>query len=487
MSRLYLIFFLLFFIKISIAQPYQANWQSLDTRKIPDWYPKAKFGIFIHWGTYSVPAFCTPGVDAYSEWYWMNLYDESRKYHAATHDFHIKNYGKGFEYKDFAPLFKAELYDPTYWASIFKKSGAKYVVLTSKHHEGYCLWDSREANESWKRPWNSVVIGPKRDLLGELTNAINNAGLRMGIYYSLYEWFNPLYLKEDKTEYVEKHLMPQFKDVVTKYKPQVIFSDGEWEFEDTLWQSEKLLAWLYNDSPVGKEVVVNDRWGKGTRHKHPSTYFTSEYGSGLDPSVVWEENRGMGQSYGYNRMENINDYKSSHDLIIMLLDVVSRGGNLLLNIGPTADGRIPVIMQQRLLDIGQWLDIYGEAIYETTPYKVSRQWSTGKIPDIKKAEWQADYDVSQMVKKSKDRAHIEVFYTQKGEDLYIILPQYVDNITIKDLKLDKKQVVSLFKTDKIVKWKANTEGVRLDLSTLKPSDILHDIFVLKIQGFKNKV
>ena len=147
--------------------------------------------------------------------------------------------------------------------------------------------------------------------------------------------------------------------MVTKYKPSVIFSDGEWILEDTDWKSTEILSWLYNESPVAKEIVVNDRWGKSTRSKNPSTYYTSEYGSGMDKSVVWEENRGMGQSYGYNRMEKLADYKTSNELILMRIDIVSRGGNLLLDIGPAADGTIPVIMEERLTDIGKWLEING--------------------------------------------------------------------------------------------------------------------------------
>ena len=123
--------------------------------------------------------------------------------------------------------------------------------LTSKHHEGYCLWNSAEADRTWQKPWNAVTGTPKRDLLGDLTDAVRAAGLKMGYYYSLYEWFNPLWLS-DKKRYVDEHMIPQFKDLVTKYKPAVIFSDGEWELSDTAWKSEELLAWLFNESPVAK-------------------------------------------------------------------------------------------------------------------------------------------------------------------------------------------------------------------------------------------
>ena len=169
----------------------------------------------------------------YAEWYWNSL-TEGRKtgsaagHGAATVAFHNRVYGASFPYQNFAPMFRAELFDPDQWADVFARSGARYVALTSKHHEGFTLWKSAEANRSWGRPWNSVDVGPKRDLLLDLSDAGRRKGLHMGIYYSLYEWYNPLWLS-DKKRYVSEHLFPQFKDVVTRAKPAIIFSDGEWE------------------------------------------------------------------------------------------------------------------------------------------------------------------------------------------------------------------------------------------------------------------
>jgi alpha-L-fucosidase len=137
------------------------------------------------------------------------------------------------------------MFDPDEWAAIIKQSGAKYVVLTSKHHEGFCMFQSAEANRDWGQPWNAVDIGPKRDLLGDLSTSVRKAGLKMGFYYSLYEWFNPLWLNDHKL-FVDKHLFPQFKDVVTRYKPSIIFGDGEWDMTSAEWRSPELLAWLYH-------------------------------------------------------------------------------------------------------------------------------------------------------------------------------------------------------------------------------------------------
>lgn len=340
---------------------FEANWESLDSRPCPAWFDEAKFGIFIHWGLYAVPAWAPKGT--YAEWYWHSMQNRD----GATWRFHEKTFGANFRYQDFVHYFRAELYDPDAWTELFVKSGAKYVALTSKHHDGFCLW---QAPQSWN--WNSVDTGPHRDLLGELTESGRAKGLKMGIYYSLYEWYHPLY-RADPRRFAVEHMHAQFKDVVTKYAPSILFSDGEWEHPSDVWRSPELLAWLVNESPCKDDVVINDRWGSETRSSHGG-YMTSEYGhvgggKQLDVSRKWEESRGMGGSYGFNRNEDISDYQTTESLVHMLVDLVSKGGNLLLNVGPTADGRIPVIMQERLLEIGEWLNVNGEAIYGSRPWR----------------------------------------------------------------------------------------------------------------------
>lgn len=465
----------------SIAQHYEPNWESLNKRGIPQWFQQDKFGIFIHWGVYAVPSYA-PVIpnsgDSYAEWYWYRIKEGNKKFT----EFHNKNYGADFQYQQFEPMFKAEMFDPKQWADVFKRSGAKYVVLTSKHHEGYCLWNSAEADRDWNRPWNAVTGTPHRDLLGDLTNAVRDEGLKMGYYYSLYEWFNPLWL-QDKKRYVTEHMFPQFKDLVTKYKPSVIFSDGEWDLSDTAWHSPELLAWLFNESPVAKDVVVDDRWGGNTRGKNTgATYTTSEYGSGMNADVVWEESQGIGHSYGYNRNEQLDDYKSSHDLILMLCDIVSRGGNLLLDIGPTADGRIPVIMQQRLIDMGNWLQVNGEAIYGTTAWKQSNQWSAGKKPEKSDKSFMAGYSVAKLVQPEKGHAYIQYFFTKKGNTLYCIVPAYVPKVEINDLKLSNGAKASVLGSNKTFTCKQQGNNCVIDLASLKPNDLASQTFVIKIEG-----
>lgn len=481
MKKLYLVLCIFLLSLMVKAQKYEANWASLNTRGIPAWFKQDKFGIFIHWGVYAVPAYA-PVIknsgESYAEWYWYRINEGNKNFTA----FHNKNYGSDFLYPQFEQYFKAEMFDPKQWADVFKRSGAKYVVLTSKHHEGYCLWNSAEADRDWNRPWNAVTGTPKRDLLGDLTDAVRAEGLKMGYYYSLYEWFNPLWQK-DKKRFVTEHMFPQFKDLVTKYKPSIIFSDGEWDLSDTAWKSPELLAWLFNESPVAKEVVVDDRWGSNTREKNNgATYTTSEYGSGMNADVVWEESQGIGHSYGYNRNEQLADYKSSDDLILMLVDIVSRGGNLLLDIGPTADGRIPVIMQQRLIDMGVWLKINGEAIYETTAWKQPYQWSEGKALQKSDKSYMAGYSVAELIKPKKDEAYIEHFFTQKNNNLYCFVPGYKSEVRLRNVKVPASAKASILGCKKSVSIKqAGTDAI-IDLSALHPGDIPSKLFVIKLEN-----
>ncbi|MGO9239391.1 MAG: alpha-L-fucosidase [Bryobacteraceae bacterium] len=470
------------------AQTYQPTWDSLDKRPTPAWFTEAKFGIFIHWGVYSVPSYAPvlPGKLAYAEWYWHAI-TEGRKAGAGAVDagswaYHQRVFGADYEYKDFAPQFKAQLYDPEHWADVFQRSGAKYVCITSKHHEGFAMWPSAEASRDWGRPWNAAEIGPHRDLLGELDKAVRAKGLKSGFYYSLYEWYNPLWLT-DKPRYVAEHMTPQFKDVVTRYKPDIIFSDGEWELTSAQWHSPELLAWLFNESPVKDTVVINDRWGKDTKHKHGG-YWTTEYTPGMSGmDHPWEESRGMGYSYGYNRAERLMDYHTGRELVILLADLVSRGGNLLLDIGPAADGTIPVIMEERLLEMGAWLKVNGEAIYGTRPWKATRQWSAGEQPKVDyNQEFNSSYDVSKLTAQpAPGKAAIEAFFTAKGNDVYAILPRWPGrHFTVQELGDAKVKSAALLGAGAALHFQQKAGAVRVDLPELPDELLGQPAWVLKL-------
>ena len=347
---------------------YENNWESLNSRPIPSWFEDAKFGIFIHWGLYSVPAFAPKG--RYAEWYGNEMLNKESE----TYKFHVKNYGENFKYADFIKDFKAELFDAKEWVKLFEEAGAKYINIVSKHHDGFCMY---ETGYAWN--WNSVDVGPHRDFCAELKEACDKTDVKFGAYHSVYEWFNPLYLKNPE-EYALEHLIPMLKEFVEKYKPNTLFTDGEWSHESSVWHSTDFLTWLYNESSVKDIIVPNDRWGKETRGRLGGN-FTTEYGmieggrsiEDVENPRAFEECRGIGASFGLNRIEDTGDYESAGDLIEMLVDLVSAGGNFLLNIGPAADGTIPVIMQERLLQIGGWLKVNGEGIYCSRKYKKSTQ------------------------------------------------------------------------------------------------------------------
>lgn len=360
MKRHLTLFFSLLLCAASWAQRVEPTWESLNSRNYPQWFSDAKLGIFIHWGIYSVPSYA--GLEAYGEWYYRGLMlgDTTRL------NFQNRVFGNGredFQYKDFLPYFKGELFDADEWAQLFKKAGAKYVLLVTKHHDGYCLWDSQYQPE-----WNSVISGPKRNIVEEVTNAVRGAGLKMGFYYSLLEWTNPIHKwTVDPTDsigpYVDNYMIPQFKELVTKYKPSVLFSDGDWDYTADQLHSAELISWYYNT--VGPDAVVNDRWGNGNQHG----FRTPEYSAGITlTDRPWAECRGLGRSFGLNRNEPIENYLTSDALIRHFAKLVAAGGGMTLNVGPAADGQIPLLQQERLLDLGKWLEVNGEAIYGTRPY-----------------------------------------------------------------------------------------------------------------------
>lgn len=335
----------------------EPNWESINKRPYPQWFGDAKLGIFIHWGLYSVPSYSAP--EQYGEWFYRGLMTGD----TARINFMKRTYDENFKYEDFDPLFKAELFNADEWAHLFKEAGAQYVLLVTKHHDGYCLWDC-----PYKPTFNSVVGGPKRDIVDELTTAVRNTGMRMGFYYSLAEWTNPLHRwyvdnPDSIGRYVDEYMIPQFKNLVSKYKPSLIFTDGEWSNTIEQWHAAELISWYYNT--VGPEAIVNDRWGVGGNYG----FKTPEYSSAvMDTTRPWAECRGLGRSFGLNRNEPLSNYVTSEELIQHFVKLVAAGGGMTLNVGPGPDGQIPLLQQERLLDLGKWLEINGEAIYSSKPY-----------------------------------------------------------------------------------------------------------------------
>lgn len=362
------------FIAVSIvavpaAPPgkYEPNWDSLMSRPLPGWFDDAKIGVFLHWGVFSVPSYG-------DEWYWWSL-DGSRD--SKTVAFHNRTYGPEFPYADFAPMFKAEFFDPDAWARMFKEGGIKYVVLTSKHHEGFTNWCSKEAFS-----WNACDTGPKRNLVADLTKSVRATGLHMGLYHSIFEWFHPLYLQDKANNfttrrYVDEVYYPQAVEINTLYQPDLIWSDGDWEANSSYWRSPELLAWLYNNGAGSAEkLVVNDRWGKENPPIESGHHFGGYFSGGdrqqADPTLLkhkWENAFTLdGRSWGYARNDDLSSYLNITTVLYEVVSTVAYGGNALINIGPTADGRIMTIFQERLQQLGAWLKINGVAIYGSTKW-----------------------------------------------------------------------------------------------------------------------
>ncbi|MDP6522624.1 MAG: alpha-L-fucosidase [Kiritimatiellia bacterium] len=432
------------FAQADAGKKYEPNWESIDTRPLPEWFNEAKFGIFIVWGPYSVPSWVPKG---YAEWYWKR----SKNTKDGTHKFHLENYGEGFEYEQFAPMMKAELFDADFWADIVAKSGAKYVSFTVNYHDGFAMWPTKYAKTINTDDWNSVVTGPKRDVTAELKTALEKKNVTFGIYYSLMEWFHPLWVADKKEQFAVEWMHPKFKEVVTKYQPSFIFLDGEWHADYKTWHSEELAAWLYNESLVKDYVVVNDRWGK-TRGKH-GDIFESEYGGAKGwGDHPWQEDQGMGRSYGYNRNENATDYRSVKSLIGLLTSCAMNGGNLLLDIGPTGDGRIPVIMQDRLLEMGKWLKVNGEAIYGTTRHKTTSEG--------------------------------DVRYTVKGDDLYAICMKWPgDPLVLNTPKPAKGAEITMLGRDERIGWEMKGDALHIAVPQLTIDKLpCRHAWVLKIPG-----
>ncbi|MGW2418739.1 alpha-L-fucosidase [Streptomyces sp. NPDC001709] len=350
---------------------YQPTEASLSGHQAPYWFQGAKFGIFIHWGVYSVPAWAPVGVQ-YAEWYWDQMQDPANP----TYAHHRDTYGEDFAYDDFIPRFTAEKFDPRAWVELFRDAGAQYHVLTSKHHEGFALWDTKVCDR------NAVRLGPKRDLVKELFEASRRYApeLHRGLYFSMPEWFNPdnpwmghaprnPYTLEPVPytgyttgkDYVRDYQAPQLLELIHGYDPEIIWCDIG-GVNDSLHVLAEYFDHAKNRArPI--DVTVNDRSGIGF-HDFTTPEYTTYAGTVV---AKWEASRGLDpRSYGYNQATPDSAYMTAEEVVHSLVDIVSKNGNFLLDIGPRADGTIPEIMQTRLRETGEWLKVNGEAVYDTT-------------------------------------------------------------------------------------------------------------------------
>jgi len=421
---------------IQLKTNYTPDWNSLDSRPLPQWYDEAKIGIFIHWGVYSVPSYG-------SEWFWWY-------WKGAKNDDYVKymetNYKPDVTYQEFAKDFNAELFDPNEWADIFEKSGAKYIVLTSKHHDGYALWPN-----DYSFGWNSKEIGAHKDLVGELETAIRTkTKLHFGLYHSLFEWFNPLWLKDKHSNFssqafITSKILPEMKELIERYKPEVFWSDGDAEASDVYWKAKEFLAWLYNESPVRKTIVTNDRWGQDTACKHGDFYTCADrYNPGVLQAHKWENCFTIDKySWGHRGNAKFEDYLTAQEMIKEIVTTVSCGGNILVNVGPTKIGTLDPIFVERLLQMGGWLKTNGEAIYRTVPWKHQNDSLTGHV-------W---YSASKTIIEDSN------ILTQNVYATVLKYPFQKNFVELKDIEpiFNENLGISLLGYPDKIKWKRSTD------------------------------
>jgi alpha-L-fucosidase len=455
----------------------------------PQWFDDAKFGIFIHWSLFSVPAYAPAGKGSihdiaaeegvqallknspYAEWYQNSLRIEG----SPTQTHHRETYGEDFTYEDFAPAFNRQIesWDPEQWAELFEAAGAQYVVMVTKHHDGFLLWPSEHPNP------HRAHYQASRDTVGELTAAVRARGMRMGLYYSGgLDWtFSPFPIADPATyltnapqsQAYADYVMAHWDELIDRYKPDVLWNDICFPRKADL---RELFATYYERVPEG---VVNNRWiqyppiaamagAPGLRSvvnalgerfsEQPETipplpfhcdFVTPEYTVFPEVQALkWETCRGIGQSFGYNQMEDADDYLTADAAIRMLVDVVSKNCNLLLNVGPIANGDLSPEQVACLQGIGDWLAVNGAAIYGTRPWERAE----GRTAD-----------------------GIEVRFTTNGDDLFVILlePPRQGAVEVIGLAAGRETRVWLLGREEQLDWSRRGDNLRIELPKQLPS------------------
>jgi alpha-L-fucosidase len=453
------------------AQRYQPDWTSLDRHAVPKWYEDAKLGIFIHYGLYSVPAWAptlklsqrgeidwghfSPDMsqwfanNPYAEWYMNTM----RIKGSPTWKHHIETYGANFDYLDFIPIFNREVkkWDPDQWAELFKDIGARYIVPTTRHHDGFRLWPSK-VNNPHRKPNQQ---GAQRDIIGELASAVRRQGIHMGIYFSGgLDWSfteKPILTRQGvdddvpQSEEYGRYVYALLEELIHRYEPDDIWNDIAYPQTGNMPQ---LLADYYNLVP---DAAIDDRFAMAHQSPEHADYTTPE---GVWPDKIvekkWESCHALGTSFGYNENEGPDDMLSVAKLVEMFVDIVSKGGNLLLDIGPKADGSIPEIQLSRLRGFGKWLRTNGEAIYETRPW-IRSEGKTGDGGSIR--------------------------FTQKADAVYAILlaKPKTREISLESLRLKAGTQVQMLGTNGNLGWTASGENLILTLPDELPGDYAHTL------------
>lgn len=463
-----------------VSGPFEATWESLAKFKVPAWYEEGKFGIFLHWGVYSVPAFG-------NEWYPRSMYQPGTK----EFEHHVATYGPQdkFGYKDFIPSMTYAKYDPAAYAKLFVEAGAKFVVPVAEHHDGFAMYDSGFSE------WCAAKMGPKRDVVGELADAVRAAGLVFGAsshraehFWFMDGWRNfvtepsaedeafygpaqpspkdagDLYDSPPTPEHMEDWLA-RTCEIVDKYRPQVVWFD--WWIQVKAWEPylQRFAAHYYNRGVEwGLEVAINY---KHSAYPDGTAILDVERGQLADiREELWQNDTSVSKnSWGYIEGQ---DYKTADWIVGDLVDVVSKHGALLLNIGPKPDGTIPDEEQRLLREIGAWLKVNGEAIYGTRPWRVFGEGPTevegGMFTDTKRATFTGE----------------DYRFTTKGDTLYAIALAWPGKkALIRSLAGRHPAAVSLLGHSGQLPFRGEAEGLSIDLPEIEPTGFP---VVFKIDG-----
>jgi alpha-L-fucosidase len=474
---------------ISVFEP---NWESIKKNyKDPEWFNQQKFGIFIHWGAYSVPAYS-------SEWYPRLMYMDTATFSAQldhekdgpnqVYNYHKEHWGnhKKFGYKNFIPLFKGENFNANQWIDLFKKAGAKYVIPVADHHDGFAMYKSNTTR------WNAFEMGPKRDILGELFKAGRSKGMIMGAsshyafnwsFYNKKDAFDttdPEYADlysskgKDVTEPVSEEFKEKWwartKDVIDNYQPDILWFDFYVDTPDFAEYRPMLAAYYYNKGiEWGKEVVLQDK--NFSHEAFPEGTVIYDLERGKLPGIrklPWQTDTSIGKN-SWSYVTNWES-KTTDDLIDDLVDIVSKNGSLLLNVGPKSDGTIPLDQQEVLLQMGDWLKINGDAIYNTKYWKT---FGEGPTEVAKGHHSEANND---------KLTSADIRFTINGENLYAILMDWPENSEVRISSLGKnskyaeglkiKEVKLLGSTEKI-EWTQNDDNLYVLLPRGKVGNYAH--------------
>ncbi len=466
---------------VNAQGPFRGDWESLQKFEAPEWYRDAKFGIFIHWGVYSVPAFG-------SEWYPRLMYQAG----TPVFEHHIATYGPQdkFGYKDFVPMFKAEHYDPAAWAELFRKAGAKYVVPVAEHHDGFAMYDSGISD------WTAAKMGPRRDLIGDLAKAVRAAGLHFGVsshrvehnfflgvgrtfssdindpqyaafYGPAHTWLNNKSgtpLNADFT-YVSQawanDWLARSAELVEKYHPDIVYFDwwiGQASIRSNL---TRFAAFYYNSSLKYGDHIGVINYKDYAMQEHAAVLDLERGQLGDIRPLAWQTDTSISnKSWGYIQNDT---FKSPEFVLDQLIDIVSKNGNLLLNIGPRSDGTIPEEVQRVLLDVGIWLKVNGEAIYGTRPWR-----TYGEGPTKVAAGSFHDTDTGNYTSE-------DFRFTTKGKVLYAIglawpaAGEVVIHSLAKTIGNEPIQNVELLGSDAKLRFDQRSDGLHVQIPAQAPS------------------